>query len=296
MNDNFLALRTLAYIWNHPNCKKQRLLSFSRFLGWQIFKRLTNQPVNFQLISGIQVRCYPDSQSASAALYCGLYDYDEMNFLLRYLRESDSFLDIGANIGVYTLLAAARIRDGIIYSFEALPKNFYRLQENLKLNRLEQVKACAIAISNQVGQIYLEPMGGDSLPFITETMSNSSIAIPSSTLDVLLQKQSLDQLTLAKIDIEGAEILALQGAVSLLQKKKPDVWIIEINDTVDHFGHHPQDVVDFLKQYGYSLYRYDVATNSMCSITLAQKQGNNVLAIADSSLDFVRNRLELNIS
>src|SRR6476469_10775946 len=110
-------------------------------------------------------------------------------------------------------------------------------------------------------------MGGDSLPFITEVMSDSSITIPSSTLDILFHKQSLERLTLAKIDIEGAEILALQGAVSLLQKQKPNVWIVEINDTVKNFGHQPQDVVDFLKFYGYSLYRYDAATNNLYSIT-----------------------------
>ncbi|PSO76936.1 MAG: hypothetical protein BRC44_14965 [Cyanobacteria bacterium QS_4_48_99] len=57
-----------------------------------------------------------------------------MKFLLRYLRDEDSFLDIGANVGVYTLLAASKVRSGWIYSFEALPKNYQRMQENLKLN------------------------------------------------------------------------------------------------------------------------------------------------------------------
>ncbi|MEW5856274.1 MAG: FkbM family methyltransferase [Cyanobacteriota bacterium] len=290
MNNTF-ALKTLNYIWTHPNCRHQKIPSVLRFFNWQAYKRFTHRHRDLQLLPNVKLRCYPDSASAATVLYCGLYDYDEMNFLLRYLRPEDSFLDIGANIGVYTLLAASKIQSGSIHSFEALPKNYERLQENIKLNSLEQVKTHAIAVSNQTGSVALNLAEGDSMPFITHSATDSTLTVPTDTLDNQLQPYSVSNLTLAKMDIEGAELLALKGAVSLLKQQRPYVWILEINDSVNHFGYRKEDVVDFLHSFGYSLYRYSALTNQISPITLEQQQGNNVLAIADSAVEFVRDRL-----
>jgi FkbM family methyltransferase len=291
MSNNVLAIKTFNYIWSHPNCQQHKLQSISKFVGWQLYKRFTHQYLDIQLLPNIKLRCYPDSRSAAAVLYCGLYDYDDMNFLLRYLRSNDSFLDIGANIGVYTLLAASKINDGKIYSFEVLPKNFARLQENLKLNDLNQVDSYELAVSNQPGNISLDLAEGDSMPFITHTATNTTISVPTDTLDDLLKNQQIDNLTLAKIDIEGAELLAFQGAVSLLKQQRPLVWIMEINDTVKNLGHQKQEVVEFIQSYGYSLYSYNADTNQISPITIETKQGNNVLAIADCAVNFVCDRL-----
>lgn len=291
MTANPFALQTLNYIWTHPNCRNRQIQSISKFVAWQLYKRLTGRHWDIFLLPNVKLRCYPDSYSAAAVLYCGLYDYDEMNFLLRYLRHDDSFLDIGANIGVYTLLAASKITTGRIYSFEPFPKNYTRLQENLKINQFEQVKTYATAISNLTGIVALNPAEGDSMPFLTPTATNQTIRVTTDTLNNLLEKQSLSNLTLAKMDIEGAELLALKGATSLLSQHHPSVWMLEINDTVSHFNHSQQDLVDFLSNYGYSLYHYTADTNQIHRITWQQMQGNNILAIADCVLDFVCDRL-----
>jgi FkbM family methyltransferase len=292
MNGNPLAIKTINYILSHPNCRQQKMRSISRFIGWQIHKRLTNNYQDIQLLPDIQLRCYPDSYSAATVLYCGLYDRDEMNFLLRYLRPEDSFLDIGANIGVYTLLAASKIKSGFIYSFEVLPKNYARLQENVRLNQLDRVKTYEVAIADFTGEISLNLAEGDSMPFITPNADDKTIKVPTDTLDNLLEDRPLDNLTLAKMDIEGAEILALKGAKkTLLEQQHPYVWILEINGAVNNFGHQQQDVANLLADYGYQLYGYNADTNELKAIDVHQRQGNNVLAIANSALDFVCNRI-----
>jgi hypothetical protein len=129
------------------------------------------------------------------------------------------------------------------------------------------------------------------MPFITHSATDKTITVPTDTLDNLLQNQPLANLTLAKMDIEGAEILAFKGALSLLKQQRPHVWILEINDTVSNFGHQKQDLVDFLNSYGYNLYRYSADTNQLSSVSIEEQQGNNVLAIADSAVEFVRDRL-----
>lgn len=291
MTSNILALNTIKYIWLHPNCKNNRIESIAKFAGWQLYKRIIKKAVDIQLIPGVKIRCYPNGYAAAAVLYCRLYDYNDMNFLLRYLRPEDSFLDVGANVGVYSLLAASKIHSGFVYSFEALPKNYARLAENLNLNQFQNVKTYSIAISDSQGNIALELAEGDSMPFITSSSTERSITVPTNTLDNLLQNEPIEQLTLAKIDIEGAELLAFKGATTLLNQKLPYVWILELNGTVNHFDHTEQDVVDFLNRYGYQLYRYNADANQLYPITPEQKQGNNVLAIADMHLDFVQTRL-----
>jgi FkbM family methyltransferase len=295
MIGNPFAIKTINYILSHPNCQQQKMRSISRFFRWQIYKRLTHNYQDIQLLPNLELRCYPDSFSASAALYCGLYDYNEMNFLLRYLRSEDSFLDIGANVGVCTLLAASKIKSGFIYSFEVLPKNYARLQENLELNQLDRVKTYEVAIADFTGEISLNLAEDDSMPFITPNASDKTITVSTDTLDNLLKEQPLDNLALAKIDIEGAEILALKGATSLLKQQRPYVWILEINDTVDNFGYQKQDVANFLQNYGYRLYHYDADTNKLNAIGIEQRQGNNVLAIANSAIDFVNERISSRI-
>jgi FkbM family methyltransferase len=293
MKHNWFAAKTLHYIWHHPNCRQSRGQAILRFLGWQFYKRLTGRYLDFSLLPNLKVRCYPDSQATSAALYCGLYDYHEMHFLLRYLRPADSFLDIGANVGIYTLLAASRIHLGTIYSFEALPKNYDRLQDNLALNQITRAKTWAIAIADQIGEMPLVLLDGDALPFLSKSHSanGQTLTVPTATLDSILADQAVDTLMLGKMDIEGAELLALKGAINLLQQNRPPVWILEINDGVNHFGHNKQDVVIFLQDYGYELYRYDADTNKLFPLMLEAHQGNNVLAIAQTALETVKTRL-----
>jgi FkbM family methyltransferase len=283
---NRFASQTLRYIWTHPNCRGKQLQAIARFVGWQLYKRLTHRHLDVTLVSPIKLRCYPDSAAASAVLYCGLYDYDEMNFLLRYLRAEDSFLDLGANVGVYTLLAAAKIRSGKIYSIEALPKNYDRLQENLNMNQLQQVQTYAVAIADRIGSVTLELAEGDCMPHIVQsaTTTNNAIAVQSETLDNLFGSQPPANLTLAKMDIEGAELLALKGAISLLEQQRPPVWIVEI-------VYQNREFVNFWESYGYNLYRYNADTRQLSSVSLEQTHGKNVLAIANSALDFVRDRI-----
>jgi len=92
------------------------------------------------------------------------------------------------------------------------------------------------------------------------------------------------------MDIEGAEILALKGAISLLQQERPHVWILELLNEVNH-GYRKQDIVKLLQDYGYDLYHYNADTNQFQSITLEYQQCDNVFAIANEALDFVRSRL-----
>ncbi|MDY6785373.1 MAG: FkbM family methyltransferase [Cyanobacteriota bacterium] len=286
MTHNRFAIETLNYIWNHPNCRQEQLQAIARFIGWQFYKRLTHRSLDIPLVDDLKLRCYPDSAAASAVLYCGLFDRNEMTFLLRYLREEDAFLDLGANIGVYTLLAASKIDSGKIYSIEALPKNYARLQENIALNQLHQVTSYDSAIADRVGTVRLELAEGDCMPHLVEEteIAENAIAVPCETLNHLFNNKPPSNLKLAKMDIEGAELLALKGATSLLEQHCPPVWLVEI-------VYQDRELVEWFENYGYTLYEYSAETHQLSPVSLGCVSGKNVLAIATSALEFVRHRL-----
>jgi FkbM family methyltransferase len=280
---NAFALDTFRYIWSHPNCKNKQFESVGKFLGWQIYKRAIRRPLDFDIISNVKIRCYSDSRSSSSALYCGLYDFNEMNFLLRYLRPEDTFLDVGANIGIYTLLAASCITQGSIYSFEALPKNCERLRQNLALNKVENVNLHNIAVADREGSMLLNLAEGDSMPFLTDKANDRTISVQSNTLNNLLQD--------CNQNIEGAELIALRGAIPLLQKHSPPVWILEILDVSDSRPNNQVSLLKFLQEFGYGIYNYDALTNKLTPCALNDKQGKNVLAIAAEKLSSVYERI-----
>ena len=101
-----LSLEVLKYIWTHPANRGRRLRAVGRSLGWQCTKRLTGHSRDIRVFGDLRLRCYPDSCGAGIMIYTnGWYDYDDMHFVHRYLRPGDAVIDVGANIGVYTLLS-----------------------------------------------------------------------------------------------------------------------------------------------------------------------------------------------
>ena len=65
MKDNRFAQQTISYIWTHPNCRSKQLQSIAKFIGWQFYKRLTRNYLDFKLTPNVKLRCYPDSNTKS---------------------------------------------------------------------------------------------------------------------------------------------------------------------------------------------------------------------------------------
>jgi hypothetical protein len=155
---------TLASVWTHPANRGRRLAAVARYFWWQAAKRtvLAYHDLPFH---GTRLRCYADSHSASAALYfSGLPDYREMQFIRRYLRPGDCFVDVGANIGVYSLLAASIVGPGgMVHAFEPMKRTFERLVENVAMNALRHVQCHRLALSDAAGVVRLTEPGDDSL-------------------------------------------------------------------------------------------------------------------------------------
>lgn len=221
----------------------------------------------------------------------GCYEPQLSALFRRYLRPGDVCLDIGANIGYFTLLAASRVgRSGQVHSFEPTPTTFKALQHNVALNGFTQVTLNQLALSNVSGPIQLW-VGKDidsglvSMRRTTEVLTET-IAGQAITLDEYLAKHAVGKIRLMKLDIEGAEWLALRGAEQMLATaNRPELIAVEmLHSHATAFGLSTTALIDLLAAHQYSLYllpdEYDKTGEFGALPTVTPPPDGTLIAIA----------------
>jgi FkbM family methyltransferase len=190
----------------------------------------------------------------------------EADILKRYvdlLRPGSVVLDIGANIGLYSLLGSETIeKAGKILAFEPEPLTYQALLRNLKLNKSDNVKTFPIALSDHQGRIRLsvptevraQYSYGDSYLSIDPAKHDDPAApIECRRLDDVLADEGIDHVDLIKIDVEGAEHLCLKGAERLLSGSSKPVILMECDETLSRrFGYSVFDTLLLLHKHGYA--------------------------------------------
>lgn len=273
-------LSVLGYIWSHPANRGRRLVAIARAVAWQLRKRVLTRPWDIPVFGGLTLRCYPDSPSASLVIYCDeSHDYHEMHFMRRYLRPGDSVLDVGANIGVYSLLAASLVGSvGRVLSFEPGPEAHRRLTENLLINQLDNVTVHACALGDRIGVVdFLNQCDTTNRIQTAVDKGKSVVSVPVARLEDIVKTVC----TLGKMDIEGAEPIALLGAKRLLKDANPPVWLLELNGSLQAFGYTESTFSDWLSDHGYDLGLYDADRHEI-SFTHPRpwELSHNVFAVA----------------
>jgi hypothetical protein len=124
---------TARFIIDHPLSQGRKLANLSRFARWQIAARLARGPVAVQFVNSAQLFATPGMAGATGNVYVGLHEFVDMSFVLHFLRPNDLFVDVGANIGSYTVLASAAVGANCI-SFEPNPEAWEWLCKNINLN------------------------------------------------------------------------------------------------------------------------------------------------------------------
>ncbi len=145
------------------------------------------------------------------------------------LREGGSFFDVGANAGFFTVLAAKRVGErGCCVAFDPDPANVESISEQLQLNGFSWCRVEAVAVSDSQGfATFAVPTPGSSTARLSaDSNLGTSLTVPTATLDELATKWGIPDVV--KIDIEGAEVLALRGAAELLKAGKTQ-WLIEVH-------------------------------------------------------------------
>lgn len=252
-------LDTLAFIWNHPFTKSRRFSAILRWLRWQIGSRVLNTSIAMPFVDSCRLLGKSGMTGATGNIYCGLHEFDDMSFLLHYLRPGDLFIDIGANIGSYTVLASGAVGANTI-CFEPMPSTFESLIDNLNLNRLlpPRVFPFNAAVGAKSGMA-LMVADQDTMNHIIKGPDylGRTVSVPVLTLDAVLQEQSQKVPAMIKIDVEGFETDVLTGAENTLKCLDLEVILIELNGCGAAFGYDDQIINKSLIDYGFKLVKYD---------------------------------------
>jgi FkbM family methyltransferase len=178
---------------------------------------------------------------------------DFLSDLLSDLQKDDIFFDVGACIGVYALHAAHRCKH--IFAFEPDPGFREHLEQNVAINNLENITILPYAISDKSGvlTLFTDGVGGKS-PSLENNDFQNSIEVEARTLSELVSSGLLPCPSVIKMDIEGAEILALRGTQELFATKPPRLIFLELHPTLlPHFGSNSMEVLSLLERAGYRI-------------------------------------------
>jgi FkbM family methyltransferase len=154
--------------------------------------------------------------------WLGLYEREKQEIISQEVRGGNVFYDVGANVGFYSLLASALVGLGRVFAFEPSPRNLSYLRKHLELNSAANVDVLALAVSdkNGVERFQVEPSG-----LTGHLSSDGDVEVPTATLDSLMDEGRILPPDYIKMDIEGTELLALQGASKTIQRYRPEIFL-----------------------------------------------------------------------
>lgn len=206
--------------------------------------------------------------------------HEDEEFLERYLKKGDVFVDIGANIGSLTLLAASRVSaDGKVFSFEPHPKIYTYLNKNVALNHFRSVYTYNVALGNAQGSLAFTNQRSDDMNNIVAQPETSSIQIAIKKLDDVIHFGQ--QIALIKIDVEGYEKFVLEGARRILSQTlciyfESSEWHFE------RYNYSSTDLFRLIRDYDFKIFQ--LKTNRALveiDVNHISVEGENLVAIKD---------------
>jgi len=271
---------TLKFVANHPLNRERRIGSLIGFVKWQIGSRLAPGPIVYSWIEGSRFIVTPGETGLTGDIYCGLHEFSEMAYLLHVIGPDDLFVDIGSNVGSYTILACA-VKGAKGYCFEPVPATFRRLMDNIRINDLSnRVKAFNVGIADKEGELVFTAGENCTNHVIPEgEKSTDVVRVKVLPLDTILEGQTPSAL---KIDVEGLETLVLRGAQVTLHSPSLHSVIMELNGIgTKRYGFSEDEILKTMKGYGFSTYIYEPFSKHLESLDGKQNAFGNALFIRD---------------
>ena len=206
-------LKTLSFIRRHPLTRDRQAGAIARVAAWQVRSRLRPE-VEVGWIEGSKLVARKGMTGATGNIYCGLHEFADMAFLLHLLRPGDLFVDVGANIGSYTILASSVCGASTI-AVEPDPVTAKRLWRNVEANgATERVTLVEAALGAEVGVVHFT-VGRDTVNRVVKNGDGDTREVRLDQLDRVVGESGP---VFIKLDAEGFEEQVLSGAHATLQR------------------------------------------------------------------------------
>jgi len=193
-------------------------------------------------------------------LLTGEWEPEETAVMRELLAPGAVVYDIGANVGYFTLLAAQMVgASGHVYAFEPNPAVLPQLRNNIAINALDNVTVLPVALSDTEGRATFYAVGGansGTSSLRAEVGENIEVEVEVVRMDTLVQAQGLRPPDVVKMDIEGAECLALAGMGRTLGTNEDVSLLIEVSDRfLRHIGSSEDELLELVDLAGFELVR-----------------------------------------
>lgn len=281
------VLALLKFITSHPINQRQKFASIRRFANWQVSSRLAPGAILYDWINGSKFLVRTGETGLTGNIYTGLHEFSDMGFVLHALRPEDTFADVGANVGSYTILAGSAV-GASGYAFEPVPSTYGKLVDNIRLNRMEdRVRAFNVGLAQAEGVIrFTSDLDTVNHALAENERSANSIEVKVTSLDRVISEK---QPNLLKIDVEGYETPVLCGAEKTLLNPQLHSIIMELNGSGNRYGFDESRLLRLLLDKGFMPFSYDPLSRNLTSLNGKNQAQGNTIFIRNEAL--VRERI-----
>lgn len=199
------------------------------------------------------------NEEVGCSIYCyRSYERDESKLIASVTREDAICIDVGANVGYYSLLLASLAPRGQVHAFEPVPRNFHLLSTSVLLNGFDNVVLNCCAVGNTDGQMSFTVSADSAYSSFLDTgrrARSRTITVPVRTIVSYCKERGLHRIDFMKVDVEGAEQLVLEGASGCLEdaRLRPKLMMIELYEPMLRtYATSIDAIVSCLSTFGYA--------------------------------------------
>lgn len=273
-------------VFSNPLARGHRWRALWRLWMWELWRRVARRPIEVVFESGVRLRFPPETMLAGVVAATGSHEPTEQTFLMHLIRPGDLALDVGANVGIYSLALADL--GAKVWAFEPSSAIRPALIHNVRLNGAEdRVRVLPFAVGAERGRVLFTADLEGTNHVVRETRVGLTEAVEVRSLDDVVADSTGglagEDVFLLKVDAEGEDEAVLFGAAALLQRCQPIV-------IVETWGGGTA-VRRLLEEHGYRVYSYEPATRELVGFSADWSGQANFIAVPESREQQVKGRL-----
>ncbi len=255
------------FINQHPLARKHKSRAYYNFIRLQLYQLLFSHGKIVPFVGETKLFIKKGQAGATGNVYTGLHDFNDMAFLLHYLDEEDLFYDIGANVGVYSILAAGCKRSRVV-AFEPVRDTFFSLKKNVSLNSVDElVTSLNVGVGSGPGVVKFtsELDAMNHVAIGDEINVNKLEEVPLTSVDAISRIHGIP--ATVKIDVEGFETEVINGMQETLRSQALKIIIIELNGSAVRYNADENFIHETLTASGFYPYNYNPFTRGLSSLS-----------------------------
>lgn len=259
-----------------------------RLAIWREFaaRNLPDAPVRVPWYQGLTIYLRLGNDQSRCLYVSGSFEPNELWYLGEVLRPGMCFVDIGANEGFYSIYAAKKAgTSGRVFSFEPSPRERPWLERNVRANQLDNVAISPLALADAPGEAVLnladaEHNGQNTLGSFGHqgVTCAESVKVELATLDALRESGKIPKIDVIKMDVEGAELKVLRGALDTLKNDRPLILMELFDAALRGQGASAEEVIDFLRDIGYAISEFDLGSGTLVNMRKNPPDSANIVA------------------